>query len=55
MKNIRKPAKENKEKDTKFSKYEEIIQKIHSAPNEFLRQKWKDVLAALEKRDKESR
>lgn len=32
--------------------YEAIHQLIHNAPNEFLRQKWKDALAALEARDK---
>lgn len=34
-------------------KYEKLHQLIHSAPNEFLRNKWKDALAALEKRDRE--
>lgn len=34
-------------------KYEKIYQLIHSAPNDFLKKKWMDVLTALEKRDKE--
>lgn len=37
------------------SKYEAIEQLIHSAPNEFLRRKWKDALSALENRDAKER
>jgi hypothetical protein len=45
------PKKAGSLSQSKSSQYEEVLQKIHSSESEFLRQKWRDVLAFLEARD----